>query len=285
MTIQTKIRLSKTAQRPLAQIRRETKERFGVLSLLGDPEGNPKVAKNKKENVITFPLNLAPGDESGFEVCPKRTAGCTMACLNTAGNPVYLPAKLQARINRTRLFFQARELFFELLRAEIDAAFRKIDRYNLADRMRFAAGFRLNCTSDLNFERLGRGSAAFGDQSVINYILDRGGRAYDYTKVPTRKPPAGYHLTFSLAENNDADALEFMDGAGGSVAVVFDIKRGGKLPKRYPIAGRWFDVVDGDLHDFRPNDPARVIVGLRAKGRAIGDQSGFVRASALGVFE
>jgi hypothetical protein len=37
-------------------------------------------------------------------------------------------------------------------------------------------------------------------------------------------------------------------------------------------------VIDGDLHDYRPLDESGVIVGLRAKGQAMSDKSGFVRA-------
>lgn len=37
-------------------------------------------------------------------------------------------------------------------------------------------------------------------------------------------------------------------------------------------------VIDGDESDLRFLDPASVIVGLRAKGRARKDRSGFVRS-------
>jgi len=56
------------------------------------------------------------------------------------------------------------------------------------------------------------------------------------------------------------------------------------LHKRYPINGVWFDVIDGDLSDYRVNDPVGVLIGLRAKGKAIGDKSGFVRPAAKGAF-
>ena len=270
------------AIRPLSQIRLSVKP-FGVYTLLGRPESNPKIEKNKKAFVLTFPLHLAPANLSGFEVCPKRTEGCTAACLHTAGNPVYFDHKEKSRIARTRLFFLRRELFLELLRAEIDAAFRKVERINQTSAEDYAAGFRLNATSDLSFERIGRGSNAFGDLSVVDYILQRGGVVYDYTKNPNRKPPQGYHLTFSLAEDNDADAVQWLKG-GGTVAVVFNVKRGGRLPVRFPLGDKWFRVIDGDVTDYRPSDPRGVIVGLRAKGDAIGNASGFVRNAAEGVF-
>jgi hypothetical protein len=38
-------------------------------------------------------------------------------------------------------------------------------------------------------------------------------------------------------------------------------------------------VIDGDASDLRYLDPSPVVVGLRAKGRAIGDASGFAVTS------
>ena len=46
---------------------------------------NPKIQKGTKMGYLSFILHLAPADLSGRETCPKRTAGCTSACLNTAG--------------------------------------------------------------------------------------------------------------------------------------------------------------------------------------------------------
>jgi hypothetical protein len=98
---------------------------------------------------------------------------------------------------------------------------------------------------------------------------------YDYTKVPVarRNPAANYHLTFSLSESNDADAYDAL-AAGYNVAVVFDIKsRGGELPATF--MGR--EVINADDSDVRFYDPRGVIVGLKAKGDAKRDRSGFVR--------
>jgi hypothetical protein len=48
--------------------------------------------------------------------------------------------------------------------------------------------------------------------------------------------------------------------------------------RKGPLPVTWFDreVIDGDVHDFRFLDPQGVVVGLRAKGTAIRDTSGFV---------
>ena len=253
----------------LASLKRAAKA-HGVHSLLAKPESNPKVAKNMKAGVMTFPLHLAPAELSGFNVCPASTAGCREGCLHTAGNPLYMDGKTKARIARTVLYFKQRELFLDLLRAEIDAGIRKAHRVNMAP------AFRLNATSDIPWERVRADQNGCSGVTIIDYITRNGGEVYDYTKRANRIPPAGYHLTFSLAENNDRDAARWLAG-GGNVAVVFDTKKGHPLPAEF----MGYPVIDGDLSDYRPGDLSPCIVGLRAKGDAIGDQSGFVRGGAV----
>jgi hypothetical protein len=104
---------------------------------------------------------------------------------------------------------------------------------------------------------------------------------YDYTKLPKpyRRQLPNYHLTFSRSEENEADCLDAL-AHHVNVAVVFDTKKGQPLPQEF--FGR--TVVDGDLHDLRFLDPKDVVIGLRAKGRAIKDTtSGFVQITALAV--
>jgi hypothetical protein len=60
---------------------------------------------------------------------------------------------------------------------------------------------------------------------------------------------------------------------GINVAVVFDTKRGRELP----LTWRGWPVIDGDVSDLRFLDESPRIVGLRAKGKARGDESGFVQ--------
>ena len=48
--------------------------------------GNPKVLKGMKQGYNTYILHLSPADSTPFgNTCPKATAGCKAACLNTAG--------------------------------------------------------------------------------------------------------------------------------------------------------------------------------------------------------
>jgi len=99
---------------------------------------------------------------------------------------------------------------------------------------------------------------------------------YDYTKIPRpylRVQP-NYHVTFSLSESNTAHAIDALKHAV-NVAVVFDVKRNKPLPETFLGA----PVIDGDKNDLRFLDGYHgAIIGLRAKGKAKRDTSGFVQA-------
>ena len=218
---------------------------------------NPKIQKGSKLGYLSFILHLAPADLSGKETCPKRTAGCSAACLNTAGRGGMFRRGentntiQQARIRKTRQFFEDRAAFMEQLEKDINLGIKQAARLGLTP------VFRLNGTSDLAWEKYG--------------IIEKFPQVqfYDYTKVLGRKVShlKNYHLTFSAADGNDADVARAVD-QGMNVAAVFD-----RLPEEY--MGR--EVIDADDHDLRFLDPLGVIAGLKAKGRAKKDTSGFVR--------
>lgn len=217
---------------------------------------NPKIQKGTKLGYLSFILHLAPANLSGKETCPKRTAGCSAACLNTAGRGGMF--KLgestntiqQARIRKTRWFFEDRAGFMLQLEQDIAKGIRQAKKLGLTP------VFRLNGTSDLSWEKYG----------IIEKFPTV--QFYDYTKVLGRKVQhlPNYHLTFSAADGNGAD-VERAVAAGMNVAVVFD-----QVPESYMD----LPVHDADEHDLRFLDP-RGIAGLKAKGRAKKDTTGFVR--------
>lgn len=218
---------------------------------------NPKIQKGTKLGYLSFILHLAPADLSGREVCPKRTQGCTAACLNTAGRGGMFKRGentnmiQKARIRKTQYFFENREAFLQDLEQDIVRAIK------FAERRGLTPVFRLNGTSDLSWEKYG--------------IIEKfpGVQFYDYTKVLGRKVShlPNYHLTFSAADGNDKDVSRAIQ-QGMNVAVVFD-----KLPEQFE--GR--AVFNADDTDLRFLDPRGVVLGLKAKGRAKKDTSGFVR--------
>jgi len=225
---------------------------------------NPKIQKGAKLGYLSFILHLAPATLSGKETCPKRTAGCTAACLNTAGRGGMFKRGentnmiQEARIRKTKMFFEDRDAFMEQLEQDINLGIRQAKRLGLTP------VFRLNGTSDLAWEKY---TLKGSDRNVFEMFPNV--QFYDYTKVLGRKVSQykNYHLTFSAADGNDKDVAGAI-AQGMNVAMVFD-----KLPAEY--MGRV--VNDADEHDLRFLDPQNTIAGLKAKGRAKKDTSGFVR--------
>jgi hypothetical protein len=225
--------------------------------------GNPKTLKGEKQGYMTYIMHLAPVDLAGYgNVCPKATDGCKAACLNLAGRGgMFKKGEItnmiqQARIRKTRMFFEDRAAFLSALVTDITKAIKQ------AKKKDFIPVFRLNGTSDLSWEKyeIANGLNIFQMFPDVQF--------YDYTKVLGRKCKdiKNYHLTFSKADGNDADAGKAMQ-QGYNVAAVFD-----SVPAFY----NGVKVIDGDESDLRFLDEPNTIVGLTAKGKAKKDYSGFV---------
>lgn len=215
--------------------------------------GNTKTTKGEAQGYLTFIMHLAPSTLSGYNTCPMASAGCASACLNTAGRGRFT-ATQEARIRKTRWFFENREMFMVQLVKDIAAAIRKADREGMVP------VFRLNGTSDIRWETVA--VAGFGNIMEMFPTV----QFYDYTKIANRRNlPPNYHLTFSRSESNETQVLDVVRTTT-NVAVVFDT-----LPAEY--MGR--QVIDGTETDLRFLDPQGVVVGLVAKGKAKKDTSGF----------
>ena len=228
---------------------------------------NPKIQKGTKLGYLSFILHLAPADLSGRETCPKRTVGCSAACLNTAGRGGMFKRGettnviQQARIRKTKYFFDNRAGFMQDLVSDINKGIK------MAAKLGLTPVFRLNGTSDLSFGKY----EVDGFDNIFNRFPTV--QFYDYTKVLGRKVSAyaNYHLTFSAADGNDSDVARAIQ-QGMNVAAVFD-----QLPEAY--MGR--PVIDADEHDLRFLDPKGTIAGLKAKGKAKKDTTGFVRRTIM----
>jgi len=225
---------------------------------------NPKVEKGEKAGYLTYILHLAPADLSGYQVCPMaELAGCKEACLNTAGRGGIIKTGedsntiQRARIRKTRMFFERRDLFMEWIVADIQNAIRQAEKKGMQ------LAIRLNGTSDIAWEKI-RVGAYRNIMEVFPEVI-----FYDYTKIAGRKTPNNYSLTYSLGARNRSHALREME-RGTNVAVVF--RERATMPKAW--AG--LTVIDGDETDLRFTDPKGVVVGLYAKGKAKKDMSGFV---------
>lgn len=255
----------------------------GAAPFLTAPEAQPKLGKSA---VPTYGLMLSPAthvndfvadNRDAFEsdpdcsfsqwardgyrrvnLCPWASAGCLAVCLNTAGKG-RMSTVQRARAARTTFLLMNPWAALILISSEIARAVRKHGSIRV----------RLNVVSDLRFERImPELFAVFGD-SV---------RWYDYTAAPISARdddalPVGYSLTRSAKETHTAEDVAHMVNRGATVAVPMAVRRGEPLPAVW----HGMRVIDGDASDDRTLDPAGVIVGLRAKGDAIGDTSGFVR--------
>ena len=244
----------------------KTKPTYKDLTKLMFTNGNPKTDKNLKiESLKKYwikRLNLAPAKISGYETCGSRSIGCTDACLNEAGNPVFMPQKTLGRVNRTQLYFKDRAKFLYMITKEIRNHEINCKKHGLKPVI------RLNTTSDIMWE----------NHKIFDLFPNV--QFYDYTKHFKRmikylkgSMPGNYHLTFSRNEENDTQSTQVLK-AGGNVAVVFR----NKLPETY----KGYKVISGDDHDLRFLDNKNVVVGLKEKltlnkhGKLDRDNSGFV---------
>jgi len=227
--------------------------------LLSPGHTNAKTAKNE---IKTFILYLAPHTQNstGINLCPKASKGCALACLYNAGRGAFTSVQ-NARINKTNFYIQDKSLFIKKLAGEI------IKETAKAKKKREKIAFRLNGTSDQDFIYLLKKYAGLdiADLAPVSIF-------YDYTKILGKAKKyinhPNYVVTFSRAEDNEAQALEALS-LGANVSAVFS----DQLPTHY----KGFKVVDGDASDLVMLNNTGVILGLKAKGKAARlDTSGFV---------
>ena len=217
-------------------------------------------AKTKKNSSDTYILYLAPYKQNSLKIniCPKASKGCAAACLFSAGRGKFSNV-VKARINKTEYFLRDKNGFINQLAKEL------IKINNKAILSGSKTLIRLNGTSDLDF--------IYMLKKYANFDIDNfsGLHFYDYTKILGKVKKyinnKNYTLTFSRAEDNEAETLQALN-LGANVSAVFK----SNLPKNY----KGFAVVDGDKSDDIMTETKGIILGLRAKGDAKKDTSGFV---------
>jgi len=226
------------------------------LSYLGSINSSAKIIKNQiVSNNYTYIIYLAPANQSGYNICSHSTPECRLGCLNTSGRSKMefkdgcVKRIQKARIKKTKLFIEDQDYLMNWLIAEMTLAEKKAIRNN------FDFSVRLNGTSDIDWAKI-----KLNGQNIFNIFPNT--VFYDYTKNPQKifNDVTNYHLTFSYSGHNAVTCKKLLSH-GYNIAVVFDTKKGEKLPNTF----MGYPVIDGDLTDFRPNDEKGVVVGLRWK--------------------
>lgn len=234
------------------------------VSYLGATRHSAKMNYSYNNGYETYCLYLAPStmardkDHKYINLCPK-SAMCKDACLNGSGrnrgdiikNGVKFSKINQARVKKTHLFYDNRELFMELLIHEIE----KYQKHAKNNNMGFA--IRLNGTSDLSpllFKHNGK--------NILELFPNV--QFYDYTKVYNRiklsEQYPNYDITFSYDGTNWLECQDYLN-KGGKVAIVFDTTdENGKqiLPTTY----MGYKVIDANETDTRFLDEGGCIMGL-----------------------
>lgn len=228
-----------------------------ILATYGYPKSllssSAKSKKCDRVGVSERILFLTPG-----LLCRYATPGCRTACLGHSSGRMQMPTHALARDRRTALYLESPNFFLQMLTVELSLFERQARQRGLTPAV------RLNGSSDLPWENLH--PDIFTGFPGIQF--------FDYTKSVSRMSrfltranwPANYYLTFSAHPENATQAVEVLKREGTAAVVFWPT-----LPSSF-----WgFPVLDGEEHDARFLDPSGALVGLRAKGLARKDLSGF----------
>lgn len=226
------------------------------MKLLSINASNTKIAKTQKGEKIPTrlaSLSLYPDDI----ICAgSKAAKCQDGCLVSAGRGRF-DNVANARRAKTAYFHADQSGFIDQLKKELT----NFDK--LCKRQNVRGVVRLNTISDIAWENY-EIPQSFSDLTF-----------YDYSKRVKRigNTPSNYSLMFSYSGAPSYKKQVEQMPAGYPMAVVFR----GELPTDF--MGR--KVIDGDISDLDNLRAGHVVVGLRAKGKAKKDTTGFVVDSNL----
>lgn len=227
--------------------------------LLSKPNSNTKLSKEteRTKDFKLYSLFLAPANSSGYNTCHWASPECIKLCLNTSGRGA-MDSVQMARISKTKYMCEHSYAFMWSMLWEMIAAMRSAWKNN------HPLAIRLNGTSDIPWESVApflEGFCINGDYADSIDAIAKYPRfnLYDYTKSFARanKPLSWYDITLSYSGHNWEDCKTVLDNKTARVAVVFrDF-----IPDEY----EGYEVVNGDLDDYRFLDRKGLIVGLKYK--------------------
>lgn len=201
-------------------------------------------------------------------VCPWSTPGCRRGCVIVTAGKGPTPTAVIGRLARWHL------LVTDPLAAVT------LTRHGIVETITHAGEnhrWRAGVADDVRWELVA--------PCLMDPVATPAGpvevKAYAYTKaMPDVRPetPTGPRITYSATGEGrrwtPASIEHAVTVRGLRVAAALRVKRGADLPDTYGTA----PVIDGDEDDDRYATPRGVLVGLRAKGDAIRDTTGFVFA-------
>ena len=225
-----------------------------------------------------------------FQACPFAST-CRDVCLIQSGRAIFSPKIMECRIRRHKAFVYDRAMFFRFCVSEVIKHYSKHRTYD-------QIGFRFNGTSDWHILRMPikieqvdsdyllKAFNVYIEPIKYNSIIECLMHAfdtklnqsvgnklhmYDYTKRPITSSDLklaqklGYHL--SLSHGSKADLFSKALELGLNYAASFKLGHNEPLPKTFTYRGVTLEVLDGDLTDWRVDDPSDKtrIIGLKHK--------------------
>lgn len=202
-------------------------------------KSSAKLDKSQNDEYLNAIMYLDPNHSK--EVCKGASKGCKASCLINSGRMI-MDSAVQARKNRTAMYFDNKPLFMVQLKGEIAMMLHK------ASKQGKKLAMRLNGTSDLDWTEV------YNMFPMVQF--------YEYTKRPDLAKKLNkldnVHITFSKHENHSMRTVRKLVGQGLNVAVVFKDKVPSELID--------ITVIDGDKNDRRFEDKTGNIIGLKLKG-------------------
>lgn len=202
-------------------------------------------------------------------LCHGASVECRATCLVFSGSNVKQTYNTEVKQASAAALIRYPNEFLRVLHESI-RVFREKAEYS-----GHQSYVRLNVYSDVPWER------------VAPWLFsDKKHHSYDYTKLPGRKTPENYDLTFSFSGSNWPFVVSELR-RGRRAAVVFfmpdspEMRRISKgelseeqyakvkaaIRRQYYAGQKWYGlpIVDGDIDDVRPRDPGQCWVGLTWK--------------------
>ena len=217
---------------------------------------NNKTVKGEKHGYATFIFYGAPNTISGYNTCANSSEGCRANCIYYSGYGAMKTVQ-NARIRKTKMYFEERHDFLSLVNMDIKSAIKFCIHNNIKP------AFRLDGTTDIGLAK----------HFVRLYPKFQ---FYDYTKIMKRVKLAenheNWHVTYSLSENTTKSTMEILLAGNTNIAIPF--KRVPDVGGQFRLWGR--KMVDGYSTDLRFLDGVKRIVCLKAGGRGRNSSSKFI---------